>query len=203
MGFLTDWITNIIVFILLAIIMDMLLPNTEIRKYAKMVIGLLLITVLITPIFKLLKTDFEAMLTTATSINYVEQNNMENLIESKKKEIQAAQNAYILEEMAVQLKKDGEEELINRFNYEISHINVHVKDVANPELPKDLTAITVILDEIPSSNETIETVKEVEIDLEQAVPVATDESMDIKQLLAQLWEVDEELIQISFERRSL
>ncbi|MCY8267765.1 stage III sporulation protein AF, partial [Bacillus haynesii] len=42
MEFLTEWLTNIILFILMAIVIDMLLPNSSMQKYAKMVISLLL-----------------------------------------------------------------------------------------------------------------------------------------------------------------
>ena len=37
MEFLTEWLTNIILFILMAIVIDMLLPNSSMQKYAKMV----------------------------------------------------------------------------------------------------------------------------------------------------------------------
>ena len=53
MSFLTSWISNIIIFILLATVIDMLLPNSSLQKYAKMVIGLLLIAIIITPILSL------------------------------------------------------------------------------------------------------------------------------------------------------
>ncbi|MDI5788458.1 stage III sporulation protein AF [Bacillus licheniformis] len=35
MEFLTEWLTNIILFILMAIVIDMLLPNSSMTKYAK------------------------------------------------------------------------------------------------------------------------------------------------------------------------
>lgn len=203
MSFLTDWISNIIIFILLATIMDMLLPSTEMRKYAKMVVGLLLITVLITPVFKLLSSDFEAVLTASTTAEYVEKNKMENLIESKKSEIQAAQDAYILEEMAVQLKRDGEEELINRFNYAISHIEVSLNEKADPEIPKDLSSISIVLSDAENRSKEIEVVKKIEIDTKDTNVVVNRETEDIKQLLASIWEVDKETIQIGFERREL
>ena len=52
--------------------MDMLLPNTAMRKYAKMVIGLLLITVLLSPIFKLVSTDVDKLIEAAMSMNVEE-----------------------------------------------------------------------------------------------------------------------------------
>ena len=205
MEFLTNWISNIIIFILLATIMDMLLPNSEMRKYAKIVVGLLLITVLIAPVFKLLSTDFEALLTGSTPAEYVEKNKMETLVDRKKSEIQAAQNAYILEEMAVQLKKDGEEELINRFNYAISHIDISVNNPTNPEIPEDLSLISVILSDkdTQQGDGEIAVVKPVEINTKDRISVGTREEEDITSLLASIWEVEEEKIEVVFERRGL
>ena len=59
MEFLIEWVTNIILFILLATVIDMLLPNTGLQKYTKMVTGLLLIAIILTPILKLISKDFE------------------------------------------------------------------------------------------------------------------------------------------------
>ncbi len=185
--------------------MDMLLPNSEMRKYAKIVVGLLLITVLIAPVFKLLSTDFEALLTGSTPAEYVEKNKMETLVDRKKSEIQAAQNAYILEEMAVQLKKDGEEELINRFNYAISHIDISVNNPTNPEIPEDLSLISVILSDkdTQQGDGEIAVVKPVEINTKDRISVGTREEEDITSLLASIWEVEEEKIEVVFERRGL
>ena len=40
----------------------MLLPNSSMQKYTKMVTGLLLIAIILTPIFKLISKDFETAL---------------------------------------------------------------------------------------------------------------------------------------------
>lgn len=49
----------------------------------------------------------------------------------KKKEIQATQGAYILKQMAVDLKADVEEELMKDYNMKISAIDVAVKNEEN------------------------------------------------------------------------
>ncbi|MCY9430773.1 stage III sporulation protein AF, partial [Bacillus spizizenii] len=46
MSFLTEWLTTIVLFILFAIVIDMLLPSSSMQKYAKMVVSLLLIVVM-------------------------------------------------------------------------------------------------------------------------------------------------------------
>ncbi len=85
MEFLIEWVTNIILFILLATVIDMLLPNTSMQKYTKMVTGLLLIAIILTPIFKLISKDFETAMAQIPTFQGTGEKNMENLIELQKK----------------------------------------------------------------------------------------------------------------------
>jgi len=196
LDFLTGWVTNIVIFIILATIMDMLLPNTAMRKYAKMVIGLLLITVLLSPVFKLLSTDVDQLIEEAMSMNLMEERSMENSIDNKKREIQAVTSAYILEEVAVQLKMDGEEELINRYNYAFKNIEVSLKTLDDPVIPKDISVISVILTE--HKDDAIETVKIVEIDTKNSLPKQSEQIEEIKQFLSRQWDIDVEQIKVGF-----
>ncbi|AZV44279.1 stage III sporulation protein AF [Peribacillus asahii] len=200
MDFLASWISNIIIFILLATVIDMLLPNSALQKYSKMVIGLLLIAVIITPILRLLHTNFDDVLASATiQFEQGEAQSLGNLTESKKKEIQAAQSAYILEQMAVQLQAEAEEELMEKYQMEIQDIQVTVKDEEKPE-PENLQHITISLSEV-KEDETIEAIAKVEIDTKRAVVTDDARYADVKQFLANTWSIDEEMIQIAGERR--
>lgn len=202
MSFLAGWITNIIVFVLLATVIDMLLPSSALQKYAKMVIGLLLIAIIITPILKLFHTDFDEILSVATS-EFENQNKKDlgNLTELKKKEIQATQGAYILEQMAVDLQTEVEEELVEKYKMKISSIDV---GVTNEEIPsiEDLQYISLSLKEAEQADATssIETVAKVEINTEEKHPSAKVNLEAIKKFLAASWSVDEEIIEIAGER---
>lgn len=55
---ISNWLQNIIIIVLLATFVDLLLPNTNIQKYAKFVLGLLIILTIITPIFSIFSEDF-------------------------------------------------------------------------------------------------------------------------------------------------
>ena len=72
-----------------------------------------------------------------------DEKNMENLIEMKKKEIQASQHAYILETMAVQLKEDAKEELINQYGVKITNIDFLIDEQDQREFPKNLEKVIV------------------------------------------------------------
>ncbi|KQU18386.1 hypothetical protein ASG65_06395 [Bacillus sp. Leaf13] len=202
MSFLAGWVSNIIVFVLLATVIDMLLPNSALQKYAKMVIGLLLIAIIITPILGLFNKDFDEILSAATSeFEDQKKKDLGNLTEMKKKEIQATQGAYILKQMAVDLQAEVEEELMVDYNMKISSIDVGVKNEEEPSID-DLQNITISLEKAEGKEESeIEAVAKVDINAER--PSSSDDAnLDaVKRFLATSWSVDKEIIEIAGERK--
>ncbi|MCM3724542.1 stage III sporulation protein AF [Neobacillus cucumis] len=201
MDFLKEWVTNIILFILLATVIDMLLPNSSMQKYTKMVTGLLLIAIILTPIFKLISKDFETTMSSIPSYQAPGEKNMKNSIDLKKKEIQASQHAYILEEMAVQLKKDVKEELMNQYGLEIEKIDLAVNAESDKAFPENLQKVTVLLKQPDSGVKTVEAIKQIEINTEKPLPSegSTVETEKIASFLSQKWNVTEETVEVSIE----
>lgn len=202
MSFLAGWVSNIIIFVLLATVIDMLLPNSALQKYAKMVIGLLLIAIIITPILGLFNKDFDDILSAATSeFEDQKKKDLGNLTEMKKKEIQATQGAYILKQMAVDLQAEVEEELMVDYNMKISSIDVGVKDEEEPGVD-DLQNITISLEKAEGEETSeIEAIAKVDINADSP-STSNDANLDaVKRFLATSWSVDEEIIEIAGERK--
>ena len=63
---------------------EMILPNNNLKKYAKFVLGLILITVLINPFIKLIDNNFNIDIYTNNAVKYFEQKGYENNIEKYK-----------------------------------------------------------------------------------------------------------------------
>ncbi len=82
---LTTWITNIVLFILLATIINLLLPNSSFQKYTKLVVGLLLMLIIITPVFQIFKVDVNQMLKSLSLSSIRSDHQVENSIENQKK----------------------------------------------------------------------------------------------------------------------
>ena len=202
MNFITEWVTNIILFILLATVVDMLLPNSTFQKYAKMVAGLLLITVILTPVFKLIYSDFEDVFT-ASAMGQPEQKNMNNSIELKKREIQASLDEYTLNKMAVQLKEDANEELIANYGMEINSIQLSIDKEKDVGFPANLTELVIHMKDSKDQNNVVEAVSPVRIDTQQPL-LDKDESkqMDTESIisfLSEKWEVRDDAIVIMYE----
>jgi stage III sporulation protein AF len=195
MSFLTEWITNIIVFVLLASVVDMLLPSSNMQKYTKIVTGLLLITIILTPIMKLFTTDFEEALAGIDFEGTVKTASVENSVELKKKEIQASQRAYILEQMAVQMKDDVEKEMIEQYGLTVKHIELEAEDLE--KLPESILSVSIHLD--TSREEAGTVVKPVEIDTSKNIPVKNESNNGITNTLSKKWNIPEDKLVIMVE----
>jgi len=201
MEFLKEWVTNIILFILLATVIDMLLPNSSMQKYTKMVTGLLLIAIILSPILKLISKDYETVLSSIPSYQAPQEKNMKNVIDLKKKEIQASQDAYILEELAVQLKKGVNEELMEQYGLEIDKIDLAINEESDQAFPKNLQKVVVLLKQPENGVKAVEAIKQVEINTEKPFPSkgSTEETKKIASFLSQKWNVTEETVEVSIE----
>ncbi|WP_062104714.1 stage III sporulation protein AF [Bacillus niameyensis] len=194
MDYITNWIFNIIIFLLLAMIIDMILPESDMRKYAKLVTGLLLISIIVTPLFKIFTFDFEKLLTSITTNAEKSEQSTGILIERKKREIQASQHAYTLEQMAVQMKKQVEKELIDHHQAVIKTIQISAD--SNLEPPYDQLKKVIV--HISSSDEKTEKIQPVTINIKDDLPLEEqkNEYGEIKKWLSAQWEIPEKIIEI-------
>jgi stage III sporulation protein AF len=201
MEFIKEWVTNIILFVLFATMVDMLLPNSNFQKYAKMVIGLLLIAIILTPIFKLISEDFEQAMATIPEFKGNNEYQMKNLIDLQKSEIQASQDAYILKQMTVQMTEDAEEELMDQYGLVIADINLLVDEDSQQPFPENLQKVVIQLKQPAEETDAVEAVKSVEINTEEPLiqKTKTESNDKVVQLLSHKWNVDEEVIALEIE----
>jgi stage III sporulation protein AF len=199
MHMIIEWVTNIIIFILFAIIIDLLLPSTNLQKYVKMVIGLILLFIMLSPLLRFFSIDVDRLLAAVEAEGNGQQEMMKNEIEKKKKEIQASQRAYILEQMAVQMKKQVAEELMKQYGLTVQNITFKTSETENLQIPNDIEAIEVTL-----SKQQEETIQPVVIDASKPMSEPTRNEMLEKEMasfLATKWGVNEEKIVVQVEGR--
>lgn len=110
----------------------------------------------------------------------------------------ASQRAYILEEMAVQLKKKAEERF-SHDEYKVGRIKLTAGEKVDSE--EDIKTISVYM--APSSEKTVQTVAPVHIDTDHAyVTKEAAEQKEAKQIqtqLADIWEIGSEKITVHME----
>lgn len=208
MQFLSEWISNIILLILLATILELLLPNSSLQRYVKMVVGLLLLVIILNPLFSIFSKDADSWISSIGLSQQYEEKNIEISVENKKKEIERVQLAYISEQVAVQLERQVEEELIKKFEKEIIDLNITLNDFLNEEdYLNSVTNVTVKLksfnqEENKRVHQDIEPVSLVSINTTtQVVRPKIDETKDeeLSSFLAKQWSIPIEKIEIVME----
>lgn len=78
------WVTNITIAIFFITAVEMILPDNSMRKYAKFVLGLMLIVVIINPIMKIFDKDFNFNAYSNKATTYMEDSNSKKNIKKYK-----------------------------------------------------------------------------------------------------------------------
>ncbi|PEI49019.1 stage III sporulation protein AF [Bacillus pseudomycoides] len=201
MQFVTEWIRNIIVFLLLATMLNLILPNSNLQKYVKFVVSLLLVVLILTPLFKLLQTDVNEVIANFNQEKYVADGSIKNSIDTKKKEIQALTRAYSLEEMAVKMKKEVGKEFEKKYGVTVSEIKIIAAETKEEvKAAKDIQSVIVTLKEAEvKKNDAIETVKPVEINTRAPRKTSEETNVEMKQFFSSRWQLEDKQIQVQME----
>lgn len=201
MTFLVDWVIQLITLIFIIMIVEMLIPQTTMKKYVNTVLSLVFLLLFLQPIFQLFKLDVdqavgESLRQFEERINHTQ---LESEIELKKKDIQATQSAYVIEELAIQLENQVEGELKETYGVEISDINFSYKSESYQVLA-ELDTIEVYLIMTEESQGIIEEVV-IGRDLNQTQDNVdqTEIMMEVKSFLYQAWDLETEMLAVFWE----
>ncbi|GAB4073490.1 stage III sporulation protein AF [Barrientosiimonas marina] len=205
MAVLIEWVTQIIIFLLLASVVDLLIPSKSMKKYVKLTVGLILILIFLKPVFYVFDMDVKQTLERSFMQLEEEQEQVtetENLLKKQKNEIQDSQHAYILEEMAVQLKKTANKSLEQKYEQKAADIDLQMSQKTNltyENLNDHLEQVDVTLQKA-QDEEGVEAVEDIVIDSEGNRVSDKDEAaidlQGIKKLLHNVWDIDKEKITI-------
>lgn len=195
-----SWVTTIIVFLLFTIVIDLLLPASSFQKYVKMVIGLILLLIMLSPLLSIFSLDVDRLLATVAEGGNEQQETMKNELEQKKKEIQASQRAYILEQMAVQMKKQVAGELMEQYGLTVQQITLQTTERSSLPTADDIQTIEVVVGQQHEQSQ--QTIQPVTIDVSK--PISTNEQDEawrkkLAQFFATKWGVHEEKIAVQME----
>lgn len=202
MNSITLWVIQIIIFLIIATIIGLIVPDNKLKKYVNTVIGLLLLLTFAKPLLFLFSVDVDTHIKQVEQMVFKDnsiQFEMENSYNLQKKEIQATQDAYILKEIERQLTLEANPDLIDSYEYEISALELHFIPGAKQSEIEGLESITVQLKDVSEQEMTSE-VKPIVIDTnqqsEQKQPPVGNEIME---QLAEVWGVETNQIEVIFE----
>ena len=201
MAFVIDWVTQIIVFVLLAAVIDLLIPDNGMKKYVKLTVGLIMILIFLKPIFYLFQFDMPVALEQSYTELFVGENgteSLENLIKIQKREIEDSQDAYILEQMTIQLTELANVPLRDEHQAEITDIRFLFTSGTEVNF-ENLEEVVVFVREANGRQGDIAEIDEVIINTEEKQVTEKQDVDEIKQLLHDVWELSDKTITVKWE----
>ncbi|MCR6110497.1 stage III sporulation protein AF [Bacillus sp. A301a_S52] len=206
MGLVINWITNIILLILFATVLELLLPNASTHRYIKLVIGLILLLILLQPVLSLFKMDTENVISQMEKWGQSLNADVENIDDLEKSDIESVSLAYISEQVAVQLKKQANAKLVEEYGKTIIDVNVTFHSLHEPTDKENFSGVEVTIAPAGASEESVEGegddenihIAKIEIDNKTPEEDNTEEeregTRDMRSRLSSIWEVPEDLI---------
>lgn len=206
MEWLSEWIKQIILLVLIATFIDLLLPNQSFDRYVKLVLGLLIIMAILTPILQLINQDFDLTKwnlwktdQTAAAIDSL------STIQAKSKQFQAYQDAQIQEEWEKKVAELLKEQLRQQFS--LKHVDVKAKGRVQEGKEPQLLSVRVRAETSSNSeNEQVKSaippVEDIRVELrETSEPKAKDPAFAkrITKYIQQTWKIDAEQIDVIVE----
>jgi stage III sporulation protein AF len=122
---ISDWLKQIIILVLIATFIDLLLPNNALDRYVKLVMGLLIIMAILTPIFQLLTQDLDLSALAFANVP-AEQKQMASLhqIQEQSNQMKETQDRLIQEQTTKQMELNITEQVEQKFGVEVMEAKV-------------------------------------------------------------------------------
>ncbi|MBU9724169.1 MULTISPECIES: stage III sporulation protein AF [Bacillaceae] len=213
MGLITAWVTNIILIILFATILELILPNSKIQRYVKLVVGLMLLMVMLQPILSIFQADPEDLLKEVSNWTDDSFDEEAAAMESKKMDIEKEYLAYISEQGAVQLREQASGELKEQFGVVLLDIMITFDSFSEDEhllenLTQNLSDVYVVVqeegEEAESEQESVGVVTIEPVKIEREAPNNDDDKKnnsngEITSFLSGLWSIPEDKIHVDMK----
>lgn len=129
MAYVGEWIKHIVLLILMATFLDLILPNSSMRKYVKLVVGFLLILLILSPVLQLFRFDHDRLLLSLDQL--LEDNNrpLSLQMEQEQSRISIGQEQAIIDEVKAKWSQEIKNGIEKNFDVIVQHVALDMQSV--------------------------------------------------------------------------
>lgn len=146
MAYIGEWVKHIVLLILMATFLDLILPNSSMRKYVKLVVGFLLILLILSPILQLFKLDQDRLLLTIDQILEKKNRPLTLQMEQEQSRIKVGQDQAIIDEVIVKWSEQIKVGIEKDFDVVVQHVML---DLQRSGDQIDIHELTLQIEQIP------------------------------------------------------
>lgn len=191
---LKQWINSIVVVIIFAAFIDILIPGSSMKKYVKLVLGLIIMTVILQPVIKLVKGDFSI-----STSSFQVQNRLDNIQLKKQTEYYDRKQADAITKA---YKQNLENQIKQQIKGELKEGNADVSvDIVEDTQSSDYGQLKKITITLKDKIDKVEKVDKITIgknrENESSNKVKDNDYQDIKSMLSLVYGIDKQFIEIN------
>ncbi len=200
--FLKDWVTNIIILVVLISFLEIILPSSSMKRYINMIIGLLIIIVLINPFIKLITNDIN--IEREVLFNILESNEMSNINQDNFSQLQDSQ---VIEVYKDSIRKEMINLISSKTKYKIKSLSVDIIEDKENEYFGEIQAVKLIIDNTNSNGDKnnkiivkVDDVKQVSIKSNDELNTKNNNNLteynDLRRLISESYRIEENQVMI-------
>lgn len=193
--FLSSWAQGIIVAVIIATLIEMILPNSSSKKYVKVVIGMYILFTIVSPIIKKLGGK-DINLNTINIEKYEQQiSKSDNTISRKFED----NNTRSIKEIYVSNLKADISAKLKEKGYEIDTSDIQIKDDENYTIEKITLKLIKMEQKQGKNNEIVINTVEIgnTISQKDSKTLSDDDKQEVKDYISETYDIDKKNINIS------
>lgn len=205
LAILSDWISQIIIFIFIGSILELIIPNNSMKRYVHIVVGLILLLILIKPILYLFSTHVPSAIEQIEHAIFNQDEALfssEKQIDIKENEIHEQQDAYIWNEVKSQMVFEANKALEQEaLDIAVSDIQFQIDEDEEKLEIDNINKIIVTLTTEDEEKRGVAIVQPIEIgkDYKEEEQEESPLGNKVRDVLASLWRIDIEKIEYIWE----
>ena len=193
--FLSSWAQGIIVAVIIATLIEMILPNSSSKKYVKVVIGMYILFTIVSPIIKKVGGK-DINLNTINIEKYEQQiSKSDNTISRKFED----NNTRSIKDIYVSNLKADISAKLKEKGYEIDTSDIQIKDDENYTIEKITLKLIKMEQEQEKNNEIVINTVEIgnAISQKDSKTLSNDDKQEVKDYISETYDIDKKNINIS------
>ena len=193
--FLSSWAQGIIVAVIIATLIEMILPNSSSKKYVKVVIGMYILFTIVSPIIKKLGGK-DINLNTINIEKYEQQiSKSDNTISRKFED----NNTRSIKDIYVSNLKADISDKLKEKGYEIDTSDIQIKDDENYTIEKITLKLIKMEQKQGKNNEIVINTVEIgnTISQKDSKTLSDDDKQEVKDYISETYDIDKKNINIS------
>lgn len=193
--FLSSWAQGIIVAVIIATLIEMILPNSSNKKYVKVVIGMYILFTIVSPIIKKLGGK-DINLNTINIEKYEQQiSKSDNTISRKFED----NNTRSIKDIYVSNLKADISAKLKEKGYEIDTSDIQIKDDENYTIEKITLKLIKMEQKQEKNNEIVINTVEIgnTISQKDSKTLSDDDKQEVKDYISETYDIDKKNINIS------